>query len=114
MGSERGSAGVMALGWMLALIVLSGVLVELSAQLITATRLSTATDRAALAAADTLVGVGGELPCSIAREVLAAHQFPMASCEVLETSVRVVAHLERWGINHQARAHAGVVDSGQE
>lgn len=112
--TDRGSASVVALGWVIACVLGAGVLTELSAQLITTGRLQAATDRAALAAADVLIGVGGNLPCTVARDILREEGFVLHSCEVSEHGVRVATRVVRWGVEHQKRAHAGVVDGGHQ
>lgn len=111
---ERGSAGVLVVGWMMALVLLTGVMLEVSSQLLTHHRLTAATDRAALAAADVLLGVAPGLPCVIARETLGAERFALATCEVGIESVRVSATVSRAGFVHHARARAGVPDGGQK
>jgi secretion/DNA translocation related TadE-like protein len=111
---ERGSATVVALGWMLALIVLAGILFELSQTVITTTRLQWATDRAALAAADVLIGVTGHEPCTIARDLLEGEGFSVRSCVPETHSVRVVGEVLHRGVWHTQRAHAGVVESGHQ
>lgn len=114
MRGERGSATVLALGWMMALIVLAGILLELSQTIIITTRLQATTDRAALAAADVLIGVTGHEPCTIARELLEGEGFSVRSCVPEMQSVRVVGEVLHRGVWHTQRAHAGVVDSGHK
>lgn len=112
--NERGSATLVALGWIALLVLLAGFLLEVSQSLITASRLQAATDRAALGAVDVLVGVRGELPCSVAREILRKEHFDLESCELRGQGVRVISQAFRRGVLHTARAHAGVVDGGLE
>ena len=114
MRGERGSATVLAVGWMMALIVLAGILFELSQTIIITTRLQATTDRAALAAADVLIGVAGHEPCTIARELLEGEGFSVRSCALETRSVRVVGEVLHRGVWHTQRAHAGVVDSGHQ
>jgi CMP-2-keto-3-deoxyoctulosonic acid synthetase len=104
----------MMLGWMMAMVILAGVVLELSGHLLTSSRLQAATDRSALAAADVLVGVGGEFPCVTAVEILAVEGFAVESCEVATRSVQVVAVGERRGFSHRKRAEAGVPNGGEE
>lgn len=110
--NERGSATVVALGWIVLMVVLAGALLKVSETLIMASRLQGATDRAALAAADVLHGVGAELPCAVAGKILRTEQFDIQSCEVDGHSVRVISEVFLWGVAHSRRAHAGVVDGG--
>jgi secretion/DNA translocation related TadE-like protein len=114
MRGERGSATVLAVGWMMGLIVLAGILFELSQTIIITTRLQATTDRAALAAADVLIGVTGHEPCTIARELLEGEGFSVRSCALETQSVRVVGEVLHRGVWHTQRAHAGVVDSGHQ
>lgn len=114
MKGERGSASVLALGWIVALVVLAGILFELSQTIIMTTRLQAATDRAALAAADVLIGVTGHEPCTIARDVLEGEGFSVRSCAFETQSVRIVGEVLHRGVLHTQRAHAGVVDSGHQ
>lgn len=112
--SERGSASVVALGWSAVLVLGAGVFAEVAFHVLTAERLQGAVDRAALGAADVLLGVVPGLPCDIARQILLHEQFSLASCEQDEHSVRVIAVGDRRGIRHTAHAHAGVPNSGQK
>lgn len=113
MSGERGSATVVALGWIVALMVLAGGLFDASHRVMTVARLQAATDRAALAAADVVLGVGGQLPCTAAREILLTEEFYPVSCLVEGHSVRVVGKVVLRGVSHTRRAHAGVVDGGE-
>jgi DNA topoisomerase-1 len=114
MTSERGSASVAMVGFIVAIFLIAGVLFAVALQVHTAHKLQGATDRAALAAADALVGVVPWLPCTVAGSILIEEGFQMVSCELEKDSARVIGKAIVSGIHQTARAHAGVVDSGQE
>lgn len=114
MTSDRGSASIAALGWIVVCVSLTVALGELSAHVLMAHQLRGSTDRAALGAADVLLGVVPGLPCDSAREILRREQFSLESCEVLQGSVRVTSGGTLRGISHRAQAHAGVANGGEE
>jgi secretion/DNA translocation related TadE-like protein len=114
MPSERGSASVVMVGLIVAVFLIAGILFTVALQLHTAQRLQGATDRAALAAADALVGVVPWLPCTVAGRILVEEGFQMVSCELENNSARVIGKTVVVGIHQTMRAHAGVVDSGQK
>ena len=111
---EQGSASVVMVGSMTAAIIVSTVLVGVAAQATTSVKLQGATDRAALAAADALVGVSPWLPCDVAQEILGKEGFELVSCDQELTSMRVVGQSVHGGFSLTKRARAGVVSSGQE
>jgi secretion/DNA translocation related TadE-like protein len=112
--TERGSASVLVLGWMVCLIIGASLALALGAGVVTLGSLQAATDRAALAGADVLTGVAGDLPCTLVQDIVVAEGFAVVSCQVHEHGVRVVSGVELWGSLHTRRAHAGVADSGQK
>jgi secretion/DNA translocation related TadE-like protein len=111
---DRGSASVVALGWIAMLVLASAVFSEVAAHVLIAERLQGAVDRAALGAADVRIGVVPGLPCEIARQILRHELFSLDSCELEEAGVRVTGAVEWRGISHEAHAHAGVANSGQK
>jgi secretion/DNA translocation related TadE-like protein len=112
--NDRGSASVVALGWIAMLVLGAGVFSEVAGHVLTAHRLQGAVDRAALAAGDVLIGVVPGLPCDSARQILRHEQFSLDSCELEESRARVTGTVDRRGIRHSAHAHAGVADGGQK
>ena len=113
MMSEQGSASVVMLGFIASAVVVSAVLLGFAHQVQLSQRLQGATDRAALGAADALVGVSPWLPCDLASEILAREDFVLVFCELEPRSVRVVGEGISAGVVITRRSHAGVVDSGQ-
>lgn len=104
----------MMVGFIAAACLLAGVLFTVGLQVHTAQKLQGATDRAALAAADSLVGVVPWLPCTVASNILVEEGFTLVSCALEKDSAKVVGTAVVAGIKVTTRAHAGVVDSGQE
>jgi len=96
------------------LVLAAGVFSEVAGHVLIAERLQASVDRAALGAADVLIGVVPGLPCDCARNLLRHEQFSLESCDLDETSVRVTGSVDRLGIRHSAHAHAGVANSGQK
>jgi secretion/DNA translocation related TadE-like protein len=111
---ERGSASVVALGWIAMLVLAAGVFAEVAAHVLLADRLQGAVDRAALGAADVRMGVVPGLPCDVARQILSHEQFSLDSCDLEEASARVTGGVSWRGIGHSAHAHAGVANGGQK
>ena len=105
---------MVALGWMAMLVLGAGVFGEVAAHVVIADRLQGAVGRAALGAADVRIGVIPGLPCDIASQILRHEQFSLDSCELEEAGVRVSAVADWRGVQHKARAHAGVANSGQK
>jgi secretion/DNA translocation related TadE-like protein len=112
--SERGSATVVVLGMVVALTMVSVIAMGLSMQVVVSHHLQSATDRAALAAGDVLLGRRGEYPCDVARDILRISGFEMVSCELEESSARVIGRSRAYGLSMTRRAHAGVANSGQK
>jgi hypothetical protein len=111
---ERGSASVVALGWVALLVLAMGVCAEVAAHMLIADRLQGAVGRAALGAADVRIGVVPGLPCDIASQILRHEQFSLDSCELEEAGVRVTGVADWRGVWHRAHAHAGVANGGQK
>jgi hypothetical protein len=111
---ERGNASMVMVGFIITAIIVSTLLVGAAHQLNTSIRLQGATDRAALGAAEALVGVSPWLPCDVAREILGGEGFLLGSCELEARSARVVGKSAQSGFSLTKRAHAGVPGSGQE
>jgi len=112
--SDRGSATVVVVGMVFALTMVAVVAMGLSVQVVVSQHLQSATDRAALAAGDVLLGRRGEYPCDVAREILRMGGFDMVSCELETSSARVIGRANAHGVWMTRRAHAGVANSGQE
>lgn len=111
---ERGSASVVALGWIVMLVLAAGVFAEVTTHVLIANRLQGAVDRAALGAADVRMGVVPGFPCDVARQILHNEQFSLDSCELDKASARVTGGVSWRGIGHSAHAHAGVANGGQK
>ena len=111
--TERGSASVVMLGFITSAVIVSFVLLGLVQQVQVAHKLQGATDRAALGAADALVGVSPWLPCDVAAKILTLEGFGLVVCELEPRSVRVVGEGRSGGLEITRRSHAGVVDGGQ-
>jgi len=101
------------LGMVVALTIIFGIAMVLSSQVVLSHQLQGATDRAALAASDVLLGRNAEYPCDIAQKILTTSGFDMVSCELEPTSARVIARATFQGISLDRRAHAGIANSGQ-
>ena len=105
---------MVSLALVLAMVALTGGMVIGAGHLLRAHDLQGSVDRAALAAGDVVVGVAGEEPCAVAREILHRSGFSMLSCELTAASARVVGTSRQGGIGMTRRAHAGIVNSGQK
>jgi len=80
--SDEGAGGVLTLA-VVAMIVCGALAVlPLVATVAAARRASVAADAAALAAADTLLGVVPGDPCGWAKKVAAAHHVALVSCRI--------------------------------
>ena len=101
--SEAGSSTVALVGALAATVALLGMLVPLLTVMTTTHRIAAAADSAALAAADTAVGIVPGSPCDQARAVAAANRSELVGCTLdgliatvqVETTIiglRVVAH----------------------
>lgn len=104
---------MVALGMVVALVVLWGAIVAATGVFITVRNLQGAVDRAALAASDVSRGINGEYPCAVATHILHHHGFDLASCELDRGNARVVGTVDVAGLSLTRRAHAGVGNSGQ-
>ncbi len=80
--SDRGSGGALVLGLVGGLISVIVAVLPLGAAVATARRASAASDAAALAAADTLLGVVPGDPCGWAARVATAHDVALTGCRV--------------------------------
>ena len=91
--SDRGSASVLAVGNLSALLVLLLALMPLYSALIERQRVAGAADAAALAAADVAVGREPGMPCAAARLVAEANDASLDACVVdgYVVTVRVVS-----------------------
>lgn len=97
----------MALGIIGALVMLLATALPLYAVLATRSAVAGAADAAALAAADTRVGVTGGFPCDVAADVAAANGVVLASCEVDGYVATVSVERSVLGFPVSARATAG-------
>lgn len=113
MVSERGSATVITLALVFALVGVVIIGVGAAALLNRASHLQSVADLAALAASDVSRGVVPGQPCSLARAILREAGFSLVSCELEEGRARVVGRASVGGVALTARAHAGVIDGGQ-
>jgi len=111
---ERGSATVVSLALVLGMLALAGVGMLAAGALLVAHTTQTSADRAALAAADVLVGVGSGEPCVVAREILIQSGAQLLECELSLTGAKVVAGSMVRGVLVTRRAHAGITNSGQK
>lgn len=94
-----------------AAIALSMMLVPLYAGLATRHSVTAAADAAALAAADTAVGIVPGVPCDAARRVAAANGASILSCDIDGLIVTVTAARIMLGVPVTAAATAGPGDS---
>jgi secretion/DNA translocation related TadE-like protein len=105
--ADRGSGSVLALAILLAFMAFAVAVTALGAGLVVRQRVIAAADGAALAAADTLLGVLPGVPCDAARRVAEANGALLVDCELdgltatVETSARVA------GVEVRARSRAG-------
>ena len=110
--NDEGAATLGILAFAAGLTVVGGVALGVAGTLITQRALQNSTDLAALAAADTLVGVGAGQPCDSARGLLKFQGAELEECVVEMNSVTLVATRHCLPTHCRATARAGVMDSG--
>lgn len=104
---ERGSGGVLALGILAMLAVLTLAAVGVGSALAARQRVVAAADAAALAAADTALGIHPGIPCQVAAEVTAAHGVNLVRCDLDGVVATVAVSAEIAGVAVDASARAG-------
>lgn len=107
MRRDDGSGGVLALAVVALVAVLALAVVGLGTALATRQRIVAAADAAALAAADTALGIHPGVPCDAARAVARAHDVTLASCALdgVVATVEVVGTVA--GVPVGVRSRAG-------
>lgn len=104
---ERGSASVLSIGILGALVLLSSGAVAVAGATAAKQRVSGAADAAALAAADVASGARAGVPCSEAERLGAANGAAIVSCSVDGTVVTVTASATYLGLPLAIEARAG-------
>jgi secretion/DNA translocation related TadE-like protein len=89
--TDRGSGTVMGIALLMATMLAVVAVVPLALILVSRTQVASAADAAALAAADTRVGIIAGFPCESAGKVAAANRVHMITCRLdgLEATVSV-------------------------
>jgi len=107
MNSESGSATVWMLGMCVALVIFASAAISASALASTDTAFQGSVDRAALGAADILIGVSAGTPCLYAQELLRREGFPSPRA-MLPTAVFASRRKPRgWGLRGAERLALG-------
>lgn len=98
-----------AVGCIAATVVCGSVVLGAAQYPVAAAEASAASDAAALAAADALLGLFERGPCDLAGDVAVAGAAELVSCEVDANtlSVRITVHVQGTGIGATASARAG-------
>lgn len=109
---ERGSASILALGIIVAMIVVASALVPLYRGLGVRAANESAADSSALAAADVASGISPGEPCAIAAEVASANRSRLDGCDVDGLVVTIRAKATFLGLTLVATATAGPPDQG--
>jgi secretion/DNA translocation related TadE-like protein len=104
---ERGSASVLSIGILGALVLLSAGVVTVAGAAVTKQRVSGAADAAALAAADAASGAHAGIPCGEAERLAAANDTVIVACSVDGTVVAVTASAHYLGFEVTIEARAG-------
>jgi secretion/DNA translocation related TadE-like protein len=105
--SDAGAGGVLALAIVAATLVCALAVAALGSALVVRQRLVAAADAAALAAADTLLGVVPGDPCTRARELAEAHRVGLEVCTVAGAEARITVGSSVLGLPVSAEARAG-------
>jgi secretion/DNA translocation related TadE-like protein len=104
---ERGSGGVLALAMLAMLAVLTLAVVGVGAALAARQRVVAAADAAALAAADTALGIHPGVPCHVAADVASAYGATLARCALDGLVATVTVSAQVAGVTVAASARAG-------
>lgn len=104
---DTGAGGVLALAVIGATLTVALAALALGSALTTRQRLVAAADAAALAAADTLLGVVPGDPCTRAREVTAAHEVILTGCALAGAEARITVAVSMLGVPISAESRAG-------
>lgn len=104
---ERGSATVLALGIVAALVCLTTGAIAIAGASVAKQRAAGAADLAALAAADVASGAIPGTPCAEAERVVRANGASLGFCEVDGAIARVTASLSYLGFGVDIEARAG-------
>lgn len=104
---DEGAGGVLALAVVGATIAFALAALALGSAFAVRQRVVAAADAAALAAADTLLGVVPGDPCGHAREVAAAHRVALADCELAGAEAHVTVAVNVLGVPISVGSRAG-------
>lgn len=104
---------MLALAIVTAVLLIAGVVLPALAALVVRRAVAGAADAAALAAADTAVGLHPGFPCEVAVRVASANGAALDSCELDGLVVTVQASTSVAGIPVVARATAGPPPDGE-
>lgn len=109
--SDNGSGSILTVAILGAITALTVMLLPLYMGLATRQSVAGAADAAALAGADTAVGIVPGMPCEVAERAAAANGASIVSCDVDGLIVTVVAARMMLGVSVTAAATAGPGDS---
>ncbi len=105
--SDAGSGSVLAIGLVAGMVSLLGLVLPFSLAIAARHTVTAAADAAALAAADTAIGIHAGFPCERAAQVVEANGASLAGCTVDGLVVTVEAARAVIGLTVSARATAG-------
>ncbi|HEV7956959.1 MAG: hypothetical protein JWL94_2049 [Microbacteriaceae bacterium] len=112
--ADRGAGSILALALVAVILAVLSMLLPLVIVLDAKQRASGAADSAALAAADTAVGIRGGFPCPVAESVAAANEATVTECQVDGLVVTVRVSVPAAGFLIPSAATAGPPDSGTD
>ncbi len=112
MRDDRGSGSILAVAVIAAVLAVASLLVPVSLALSAKRQAANAADAAALAAADTAVGILPGAPCDAAASLATANGATIGGCSVEELVVTVRVSVPVFGLTATASATAGPAGSG--
>lgn len=107
MGDERGSATVLTIGIMAALVTVGLIMLRAGESAIQVVRAQAVADLAAIAAADSLRGLNTGFPCATAASVAEANATILNSCRIEGDDAIVTITVQLNSTEHRAEARAG-------
>lgn len=110
--SEEGSGSILAIGVLAAVLVFTGLVLPLSAGFVVRQRVEAAADAAALAAADTALGLTPGSPCAMAEHASTLNNAALGECRLEGVVATVTAGANFLGLAITATARAGPPGSG--
>ncbi|MEO6827691.1 MAG: Rv3654c family TadE-like protein [Microbacteriaceae bacterium] len=110
--SEEGSGSILAVGVLAAVLIFTGLALALSAGFAIRQQVEGAADAAALAAADTALGLTPGSPCAIAKRAASLNHAALDGCRMEGVVATVTATTSYLGFAITATARAGPPGSG--